>query len=100
MQSKDASKRELLRPSANRIWEAGAGDLMWIGILIAAPQDRFSWTAGGEICEPQGPSSNHAMRWSDLCLWRMEYALMQCSLGSRSGTSGVRRVWSEQILDE
>jgi hypothetical protein len=60
------------------------GDLMWIGVLIAAPQD----TADGRLANRKGPRQNHAMLVARLVAGRIDSALMQCSLGSRSGTSG------------
>jgi hypothetical protein len=78
-------------------------ELMWIVILIAAPQDRFFLDGqGGRHANRKGlrqtmPCSDQTGR----C--RREYGLMQCSLGSRSGTWGVEvcgasRSWADGTI--
>jgi hypothetical protein len=63
------------------------GELVWIGIVIAAPQASFL-DGRRKSRGRQGPRQTMPCGGQTRRL-RMEDALMQCSLGSWSGTSGV-----------
>jgi hypothetical protein len=95
MQSKrrQQEKRQLLRPpSTNRYgrrqvcWESSCGSAFLdckprrIGFFLGAADGKALRTARAFV------KPCHAV--ARLCRLEMEYALMQCSLGSRSGTSG------------
>ena len=86
-------ERELSYPGlCQQYWEAGGGELWWIGHLDCGPAGRFPVRQAEELRTARA-SSNHAMRCSavvqDFVRLSMEDGLKQCSLGSRPGTSGV-----------
>jgi hypothetical protein len=104
-QKTPARERSCLRPpSANRIWEGRCWrELMWIVILIAAPHDRFFLDGRAEDNANRKGLLQATPCGDQTGRCRMEYALMQCSFGSRSGTSGVEtcgasRSWTDDAI--
>jgi hypothetical protein len=83
------SKRERSYPACcQQHWEAGAGELWWSSILIAAPQQGFLYRKPDSRKE-QGPRQTMPCGGPQTSSLENRSALMQCSLGSRSGTSGA-----------